>query len=235
MIQLKKPARVPIAPWIGLYPALWDGMTAREAYYDFDRLAQAWDRWHGAFRQDAMAMSISFVPGELFDILDYRLYDWPGHGVPDTSSYQYLEKEWMKADEYDQLIADPAGYWQRVYLTRVFGALEPAAMLSSFTNIVEMPMTAPSFIPFGIPPVQEMLQKVMDAGRVALDWVQKTGAMDGGRDGEVRHGQLRRQRHEGALRHPRRHAARHARPHARQVPPAATRCWRRVSAWCRSP
>jgi hypothetical protein len=178
-IQLKKPKRVPIAPWVGLFPALWDGMTAREAYYDFDRLTVAWDKWHAEFKQDVLALSIAFVPCELFDVLDYRLYDWPGHGVSDTSSYQYIEKEWMKADEYDALIADPAGFWQRTYLPRVFGALEPAAMLSSFTNISEAPMTAPAFIPFGIPPVQEMLQKLMDAGRVALEWVQKTGAMDG--------------------------------------------------------
>ena len=178
-IELKRPKRVPVVPWIGLYPALWDGMTAREAYYDFDRLTVAWDRWHGEFRQDALAMSIAFVPCELFDVLDYKLYDWPGHGVSENSTYQYIEKEWMKADEYDALIADPAGYWQRVYLPRVFGAFEPAAMLSSFTNIVEAPMTAPAFIPFGIPPVQEMLHKVLEAGRIALEWVQKTGAMDG--------------------------------------------------------
>ena len=37
----------------------------------------------------------------------------------------------MKADEYDLLIADPSNYWQRFYLPRVIGAMEPWTMLST--------------------------------------------------------------------------------------------------------
>ena len=178
-IQLKKPARVPIAPWIGLFPALWDGMTAREAYYDFARLDVAWQKWHAEFKQDVLAFSINIAPCEIFDVLDYKLYDWPGHGVPDTAGYQYVEKEWMHADEYDLLIADPSNYWQRFYLPRIFGAMEPWTMLSPFTDLVEAPLTGPFFIPFGTPPVQEMFKKLLEAGRVALEWIQAAGAMDG--------------------------------------------------------
>jgi len=178
-IELRKPSRVPIAPWIGLFPALWDGMTAREAYYDFPRLAVAWRKYHAEFKQDVLAFSINIAPCEIFDVLDYKLYDWPGHGVSDTSGYQYIEKEWMKADEYDLLIADPSNYWQRYYVPRIFGALEPWSMLSPFTDLVEAPLTGPFFIPFGTPPVREMLEKMLEAGRVALEWVQAFGAMDG--------------------------------------------------------
>jgi hypothetical protein len=178
-IELKKPVRVPIAPWIGLFPAKYSGMTAREAYYDFAKLAVAWQKFHADFRQDVLAFSINIAPCELFDVLDYRLYDWPGHGVPVESGYQYKEREWMTADEYDLLIADPSNYWQRFYLPRVFGALEPWSMLSPFTDLVEAPLTGPFFIPFGLAPVQEMLKTIAEAGRVALDWVQTFAAMDG--------------------------------------------------------
>jgi len=178
-IELRKPSRVPIAPWIGLFPALWDGMTAREAYYDFPRLDVAWQKWHAEFKQDVLAFSINIAPCEIFDVLDYKLYDWPGHGVGDNSGYQYIEKEWMKADEYDLLIADPSNYWQRSYLPRIFGAMEPWTMLSPFTDLVEAPFTGPFFIPFGTPPVQEMFKKMLEAGRLALEWVQAVGAMDG--------------------------------------------------------
>ena len=64
-------------------------------------------------------MTIAMVPGKVFDILDYKLYDWPGHGVPDDASYQYNEREWMKDDEYDLLINDPSNYWQRFYVPRM--------------------------------------------------------------------------------------------------------------------
>lgn len=178
-IELKKPSRVPIAPWIGLFPALWDGMTARQAYYDFARLDVAWQKWHAEFTQDVLAFSINIAPCEIFDVLDYKLYDWPGHGVPDTAGYQYVEKEWMRADEYDLLIADPSNYWQRFYLPRIFGAMDPWATMSPFTDLVEAPLTGPFFIPFGKPPVQKMFKKILQAGRVALEWDQAFGTMDG--------------------------------------------------------
>jgi hypothetical protein len=178
-IELRKPARVPIAPWVGLFPAFWGGLTAREAYYDYPKLNVAWQKYHAEFKQDVLASSISIVPCRILDTLDYRLYDWPGHGVPDDASYQYNEKEWMKADEYDALLADPSSFWQRRYLPRIFGALEPAGMLAPYTDLVEIPFTGPYFIPYGLPPVQEMFQKLLDAGRLALDWVQAIGAMDG--------------------------------------------------------
>jgi hypothetical protein len=162
-----------------LFPALWDGMTPREAYYDFPRLAVAWQKWHAEFEQDVLAFSINIAPCEIFDVLEYKLYDWPRHGVSDTSGYQYNEKEWMKADEYDMLIHDPSNFWQRVYLPRVFGALEPWSTLSPFTDLVEAPLTGPFFIPFGASPVREMLEKMLEAGRVASEWDQAFGAMDG--------------------------------------------------------
>jgi hypothetical protein len=124
-------------------------------------------------------MTIAMVPGKVFDILDYKLYDWPGHGVPNDASYQYNEREWMKDDEYDLLIADPSNYWQRFYVPRMFGALEPWQTLAPFTDLCEAPFTAPFFVPFALPPVKQMLQKMMDAGDAAMEWLQAFIAIDG--------------------------------------------------------
>src|SRR5450756_2065732 len=114
-IALKKPAHVPITPWIGLFPMRYSGFTGHDGYYDYDKLAQAWDKYHADFQPDALAMTLAMVPGKLFDILDYKMYDWPGHGTEEDTSYQYNEREWMKDDEYDLLINDPSNYWQRYY------------------------------------------------------------------------------------------------------------------------
>jgi uroporphyrinogen-III decarboxylase len=178
VVQLRKPARVPIAPWMGLFPLRYAGFTGHDAYYDYDKLGQAWDKYHGDFRPDSLAMTIAMVPGKVFEILDYKMYDWPGHGTDVDSSYQYTEQEYMKDDEYDVLIADPSNYWQRYYVPRMFGALEPWRMLSPFTDLCEIPFTAPFFVPFALPPVKQMLQKMMDAGDAAMAWLQAIITID---------------------------------------------------------
>ena len=72
----------------------------------------------------------------MFEILDYKLYSWPGHGVSPEHPYQCNEAEYMKADEYDALIQDPTGYFLSTYLPRVFGALQPLQMLPFFPGIL---------------------------------------------------------------------------------------------------
>lgn len=179
-IALKKPATVPVAPWVGLLPIRYYGHTARQAYYDYDILKDDWYRFHEETMPDAIALTLGIVPGKLFDILDYRLYDWPGHGTADDASYQYNEREWMLADEYAALIRDPGSYWQRVYLPRVFGALEPFAALAPWTDLVEIPFSAPFFAGFSAPPVKEMLRRLADAGDAAMEWLQAAVATDTG-------------------------------------------------------
>jgi uroporphyrinogen-III decarboxylase len=117
-------------------------------------------------------------PGEFFEILDYKLYSWPGHGVPPEHSYQCNEGEYMKADEYDALIDDPSNFFSNTYLPRVFGALEGFKMLPALTGILEIYGLALNFIPFGLPPVQESYKKIFEAGAEALKWVGAMGAWD---------------------------------------------------------
>jgi len=49
-LELRQPARVPVSPWAGLFPVRSAGMTAREAYYDHERLAQALVDYHRTYR-----------------------------------------------------------------------------------------------------------------------------------------------------------------------------------------
>ena len=50
---------------------------------------------------------------------------------------QYVEGEYMTADEYDDLILDPSDFWMRKYLPRVFGTLAPFHLLTPLTDIQE--------------------------------------------------------------------------------------------------
>jgi hypothetical protein len=118
-------------------------------------------------------------PGKMYEILDYKLYSWPGHGVAPEHSYQCNEGEYMMADEYDALIADPSGFFSSKYLPRVFGALSGFPMLPFLPGILEMYGVALNFIPFGLPPVQATYQALFEAGAEALQWIGAIGGADG--------------------------------------------------------
>jgi uroporphyrinogen-III decarboxylase len=178
VVQLKKPERVPVCPNIGFYPFVYAGATAQDAMYDYEKLGYALKKYHADFLPDSLASAPIYGPGKVFELLDYKLYRWPGHGVPVNSPYQCIEAEYMKADEYDHFMRDPSDFFLRAYLPRVFGAFEAWGMAGPFTDITELPFTGGSFIPFGIPPVQGALQKMMEAGQAALEWIQAAVAID---------------------------------------------------------
>jgi hypothetical protein len=170
VVELKRPVRVPLSPWAGLFPVRSAGLTAHDAYYDTDRLARAMIDYHATYRPDTQASSMTLVPGAALELLDYRMYDWPGHGTDDDSGYQYNEAEYMEADEYALLLQDPSGFWQTRYLPRMFGALEPMRGLSPVTDLGEIPSVAPFFMKLASPDVQDMLKAMLAAGEAARDW-----------------------------------------------------------------
>ena len=36
--------------------------------------------------------------GPLREALDFRQLEWPGHGAPENASYQYLDREYLRAE-----------------------------------------------------------------------------------------------------------------------------------------
>ena len=98
--------------------------------YDYNKATEAWLRFNEEFQCDHLVSPAMLLPGKFYERLDYRLYAWPGHGMPDGGNgYQYVEGEYMKADEYDDLIKDFSGYLTRTFMARAFGALAPLASL----------------------------------------------------------------------------------------------------------
>jgi uroporphyrinogen-III decarboxylase len=180
-IQLRKtPDRIPVFPLIGFFPAYYSGLTPYDMMYDYGKLKMAFKKYVLDFEPDAHAGAIGPGPGRFFEIMDYKLYAWPGHGVAKEHSYQCIEGEYMKADEYDMLIQDPSYYFLTAYFPRIFGALEPFKKLPEPIHILEMygGFTPVNFIFFGMPDVQEALKKLMEAGSIALEWIGHVVAWD---------------------------------------------------------
>jgi len=178
VVKLKKPARVPVLIATGFIPFAYAGYSCKDAMYDYDKLGKAMTKFHADFMPDAVASPGLYGPGKVFDLMDYKLYHWPGHGVPENAPYQCAEQEFMKADEYDDFLRDPSDYFLRCYLPRVFGALEPLRELPPFTDLLELPFIGPGLFHFGLPHIQEALKKLMKAGDLSLEWITRVGEIE---------------------------------------------------------
>jgi hypothetical protein len=112
-IQMKKePDRVPATVLPSMFPFTNAGMTVQEAMYDYDKCAAAFKQFILDYKPDMHIGAAAPGPGKFFEILDYKLYLWPGHGVAPEHPYQCVEAEYMTADEYDLFMMDPSFYLQ---------------------------------------------------------------------------------------------------------------------------
>jgi hypothetical protein len=85
----------------------------------------------------------------------------------------------MAADDYDALVRDPSGYFMRTYLPRVLGALGSWSNLGPWTDVIELPFVGLALVPIGIPPVQQSLKTLLEAGAAIMDWISAVGPIDG--------------------------------------------------------
>ena len=155
-IQLKKkPDRVPVTPHLGEFAAAYCGYTEKDMWYDVDKAIEVATRCTLELDFDAKT-DASAPQGRVYEILEEKQRKWPGHGLPDNAGVQFIEGEYMKADEYDAFILDESEYRMRTYLPRVWGAAEGLKQLA-FGNVRS----------FGIPEVQISLDKLKQAGEEA--------------------------------------------------------------------
>jgi uroporphyrinogen-III decarboxylase len=158
--------KVPINLPVGNLPFSLFGVSQRTAMYDYEQAVAAVAKFNEKYSVELDYWASAFsTPGKVLDMLDYKLYAWPGHGLPmDATGVQFMESEYMKADEYADLIRDPSDFWMRKYLPRVFGGLEALRNFSSMTNIIEV-VSIGQLGTFADPRVQEMLLKLVEVGR----------------------------------------------------------------------
>ena len=168
-VEMKKGKRVPVVPTIGGYLLKRAGLTGRDALYNYESLARPIIDFHKEFNPDTAILPM-MGSGKVWEILDYRLYAWAGHGLPDHHYFQTIDKEYMRDDEYPLLIADPSGFWIKYYLPRVFGALEPLRKMFQIPTLTEIVHVGAAALPFGMPDVQEMLKKLTEAGNEAMKY-----------------------------------------------------------------
>jgi uroporphyrinogen-III decarboxylase len=164
-IRVQEPDRVPCILPAGQFPAAYAGITVRTAMYDYDEMKRAWRKFIRDFEGDTCPVpGISIPSGRVNELTKTKMTVWPGHGLPeDAFMAQFVEGEYMKADEYDVLLDDPGDFFLRIYLPRTMGAFEGFAKLMPFKRALGMPA---SFLgPCALPEVQAAFQAVIDASK----------------------------------------------------------------------
>lgn len=170
-IQLKTPDRVPF--WfqdLGYFPCKYTGITFEKAAYDPEV-------WFGAnkatlldFKPDMFFNPVYTIraSGGAYEVLGTKYMKWPGHGVSATSPHQYVEGEYMKADEYDAFINDMSDYVIRRFLPRVYEKLEA---FSSLPPIASLGLGLPGISQVLLEPeIQSAFKAIHQAGIESAKW-----------------------------------------------------------------
>lgn len=158
------------------------GLNGKDMCYNHEKLREPLLEFHNEFQPDTSVGLLPY-PGKVMDALNYQTYIWGGQKLPDEMVIQAVEGEYMMADEYKDFAADPTDFWLKKYLPRVAPTLAPLAMLTELPRVSENVDIIDLMVPFGLPPFQEMLHKLMQAGNELMQMlavVGQTGAMIAG-------------------------------------------------------
>ena len=168
-IKMEEPDRVPVQIPAGSFPAYYSGMTLRTIMYDYDALKKSWLKFLHDFDMDVYDSPGFIFPGRVYEILGYNLYRWPGHGLPsDISMNQFVEDEYMKADEYDAFIKDPFDFSLRYFLPRAWGTLAPFSSMTRFISALGIPFQLLSLCTR--PDFQPVFQAFREASQELAKW-----------------------------------------------------------------
>ena len=162
-VSLQQPDRMPVAMYATFWLAKYGGISKRELMYDYEQTAQIAERAVLEFEPDGVsALFAGSALGRVLEAVDYKQLQWPGHGVGDHQPYQYLDREYVSAEELKDLLRDPTGFYLRTYLPRIFGAFD------GFEEFPELPgsfyfRAVTALRPLASPKIRAALRRVLDA------------------------------------------------------------------------
>lgn len=172
VISLGQPDRVPTLMLADGFLLENAGCNASDAFYSPQKSAAAVYKAHTDFDCD-YSMVLPVQSGRAYDMLEFKLIRWPGsrlpEGLPENISFQYIEAEHMRADEYDELIGNPEGFIFRKFLPRVCGKLNGLGMVGSLFNTLEASNFTSFLLPFAKgTPLRKSIEVLLNAADEAM-------------------------------------------------------------------
>ncbi len=122
-IALEPVDRVPLATGSNYFAEVYAGYTKQEVIYDPEK----WLASEIKFCEDFPAIDVlrdNRIYGPLYDALGNHNYKLPGRDLPPDTQFQFVEKDYMKAEEYDELIDNPTAFMINKLCPRVHHELE---------------------------------------------------------------------------------------------------------------
>lgn len=183
-VNLRQPDSMPVV----LHPTFWlakyGGITCKELMYNYEKTKQLAERAILEFEPDIHSpMVLGTAMGRALEATDFKQVQWPGHGVGDNQPYQYLDREYMTADEYDDFLFDPTGYYLQKYLPRVAGCFEGIQELPYLPGLHYFRLVN-GIRPFAKPGLRKALENIMKAAEEVevfaghhIDFTQKMTAL----------------------------------------------------------
>jgi len=172
-IKMEVPDRVPVHIPGGSIVAYNAGYTYKELLYDYSKIKPAFIKWLEDYDQDSNDPPGLFS-GRAYELLDYKVNKWPGHGLPDTASlHNFVEQEYMQADEYDLFMKDPFDFGLRKFTPRTWGAFAPLAGIPSLSSYHGLPQRL-----MGMcldPAIQKLAKAICEAAREQVELQKVTG------------------------------------------------------------
>jgi hypothetical protein len=102
--------------------ARFGGITHQELERDPDKAQSLLEEYALYFEPDLVS-GVGFSPLPSITLGD-RQTRWPGYGLGPNGSFQFVEGEYMQAEEYDAFLDDPTDFTLRTFLPRAYAALE---------------------------------------------------------------------------------------------------------------
>jgi hypothetical protein len=165
-IQLKVPDRVPLIAPFRYFAARYGGIPYAFTFYNVEAWLDANEKTIVDFQPDMYyAPDTGF--GRAYEILGLKTLKWPGHDWPDNITHQFVENEYVQANEYEALLDDMSGYVLKNYLPRIYEALQPLGALPAAKSLLLGYGSLLSTL--ANPEIQTTLENLLKAGReVAL-------------------------------------------------------------------
>ena len=178
VLNVEEPDRVPVAPPAGQLPLREAGIDYHTSIYHPEKAVEAYaafNRKHAEELDSFASTVMNAIPARALDVLGIKAYAYPGHGMPqDAAGFQFVEDEYMHADEYDALIRDPSDFWLRTYFPRAYSVFEPFRALAPLTSVIEI-LNLPLW-PLARPEIQAVLERLLEAGRELSRYLETTAA-----------------------------------------------------------
>jgi hypothetical protein len=166
--QLKQPDRIPLMLRLGYLVAEMAGTSRQELFEHPERARAALVKAALEFQPDAV-FGLVGSPGPSRALGD-RSTKWPGYGLGPNGSFQFVEADFMKVEDYDALLEDMSDWGVREFLPRVFSELAGLANLPplglSLFGYYGVIFNAAAFAD---PQLQRSMQALLEAGKLAVE------------------------------------------------------------------